>query len=136
MNDEEEGVRADLQFANLQDADLRKADLRNANLWGADLRDADLRNANLRGANLQDADLRRADLLGADLRNADLDFSCWPLWRGAKNIKVNKKIYTQLLAHICAVDVDDDECKANQKLNLKLASKSHIAKELGIEVKE
>ena len=76
-------------FANLQDADLQDADLQ-----GADLRDADLRNADLRNADLRDANLRDADLQGANL-----DYSCWPLWCGSQNIKIDEKQAKQLLAH-------------------------------------
>jgi uncharacterized protein YjbI with pentapeptide repeats len=59
-------ARVNLQYADLQDA----------NLQGANLRWADLREANLQGANLQEADLQGANLMGADLEEADL--------RGAK----------------------------------------------------
>jgi uncharacterized protein YjbI with pentapeptide repeats len=62
LDDDPEGVRA-----NLSRADLRRADLS----W-ADLREADLREANLRGANLREVDLSEADLRGADLRGANL----------------------------------------------------------------
>ena len=47
LDDEPDGVRADLRGA-----DLRGADLRGANLRGADLSGADLSYANLSGANL------------------------------------------------------------------------------------
>ena len=63
---------ADLQGANLRDANLRDANLRDANLWGADLRGANLRDADLRGADLRDANLWDADLQGANLRDANL----------------------------------------------------------------
>ena len=63
---------ANLRGANLRYADLRGADLRYANLRGANLRGADLRYANLRYANLSDANLRGAYLSGADLSDADL----------------------------------------------------------------
>ena len=87
LNNDDNGVRADLRDANLSDADLSYAYLRDANLSGADLRDANLRGAYLRGAdlsyaylrdaNLSDADLsyanlRDANLSGADLRDANL----------------------------------------------------------------
>ena len=42
LDGNEEGKRANLQYANLRDADLRDADLQYANLQGANLRDADL----------------------------------------------------------------------------------------------
>ena len=51
-------------------ADLQGADLREANLQGADLRGADLRGANLQEADLQGVNLRGADLQGADLQEA------------------------------------------------------------------
>ena len=60
LNGEEEGLRADLSYANLN---------------GSDLRNADLRNADLRGADLSYADLSYADLRNADLRGADLEYT-------------------------------------------------------------
>jgi hypothetical protein len=97
LQNDPEGVMADLRVANLRGADLRGANLREANLIGADLsganlRDADLRRADLIGAylsganlrranlgvanlgvaNLSDANLRDADLIAANLRNANL----------------------------------------------------------------
>jgi hypothetical protein len=58
--------------ANLTDAYLRGAYLRGANLTDAYLRGAYLRGANLRGANLTGANLRGAYLRGAYLRGAYL----------------------------------------------------------------
>jgi uncharacterized protein YjbI with pentapeptide repeats len=81
---------------------------------------------------LQYTDLRETNLQHADLRGADLDHSCWPLFGGSKGAKIDRQIYLQLLAHICAVDINDDECKDNQQANLELARQSHIASELGI----
>ena len=77
LKSEDDGERADLRGANLQDASLQYADLRGADLRGANLQDAslqyaDLRGANLRGANLQDASLQYASLQYADLRGANL----------------------------------------------------------------
>ena len=59
LNDEKGGIRADLSYANLNDADLRGANLSYVNLRGADLS-----GANLIGADLSDANLRYADLSG------------------------------------------------------------------------
>ena len=61
-----------LQRAYLQDANLQGANLQDADLQGANLQDANLQGANLQGANLQDADLQGANLQDADLQGADL----------------------------------------------------------------
>lgn len=83
LNDDPNGVRANLSDADLRDADLsntdlssadlRYANLRFADLSSADLSSADLRYADLRFANLLSADFRYADLSSADLRFAELD---------------------------------------------------------------
>lgn len=83
---------------------------------------ADLRNANLRGAYLQYANLRRADL----------DYSCWPLWCGSKNVKVDRRIAAQLAAHFCVLDCDDPDYVKARKAILKFAKTSHRANELGL----
>ncbi len=126
---EEGGEPADLQGAN-----LRYANLRGANLQRADLRSADLRYANLQGADLRSADLQGADLRSADLLDANLDHSCFPLWCGSKGIKLDRRLFLQLLAHICAVEVDDEECKKTQEYLMPLAKQSHVAKWLFGEV--
>ncbi|MER7832981.1 pentapeptide repeat-containing protein [Streptomyces sp. NPDC095602] len=64
-----------LQYAWLDDTDLRNAkmsnaDLREANLAGADLRHADLTNADLTKADLTNADFRGAKLTGVKLQDA------------------------------------------------------------------
>ena len=104
LNNEEGGECANLQRADLENADLWRANLQgsrleNADLRRADLRDADLRYANLRGADLRDADLRRANLQDADLEGADLDYSCWPLWCGSLKAHIDDRIGIQLLYH-------------------------------------
>ena len=103
------GSRADLRMAN-----LRRANLRRANLCGADLCEADLREADLRGADLRGADLRGADLCGANLRGANLDYSCWPLWCGSIGVKADRRLFAQLLYHLCSLDVSgaDQETQA------------------------
>ena len=61
---------------------------------------ADRRGANLREAILRGASLRGADLWRADLRRANLDFSCWPLWCGSLDVKVDIRIAAQLRAAV------------------------------------
>ena len=83
-------------------------------------------------ADLRDADLRDADLLGADLRDADLDFSCWPLWCGSKNVKVDNRLVFQLAAHICVLDCDTPEFNAIKEFLIPYAKLCHRASELGL----
>lgn len=78
-------------------------------------------------ANLSGADLKGVDLRGCDLRGANLDFSCWPLWCGSKDVKVDRRIAAQLAAHFCALDCDDDDYRKARSSILKFAKTSHIA---------
>jgi hypothetical protein len=63
---------ANLRWANLSRANLSEANLRWANLSRADLRWANLSRADLRWANLSEANLSRANLSEANLRWANL----------------------------------------------------------------
>ena len=65
LDNNPDGVRADLSGADLSGADLSWANLGGANLSRANLGRADLSRANLRLADLRGADLRGADLSGA-----------------------------------------------------------------------
>ena len=105
-----------------------------------DLRGANLRKANLRWADLFGADLRGADLCWADLREADVDFSCWPLWCGSLDVKIDKRIFCQLLYHALRAgqSVDDPEVKKLFEIPkvVNLANKFHRVDECGkIELK-
>ena len=93
--------------------DLSHADLRGADLSHADLRGADLTGVDLRGADLSRADLTGADLRGADLTDADLDYSCFPIWCGSLTVKIDKRVFCQLLYHTLRAgqSVDDPEVK-------------------------
>ena len=84
----------------------------------ANLRKADLRKTDLRWADLQEADLREADLRWANLRGADLDFSCFPLWCGSFNMKVDTRLIWQLIAHIGRVDSSGVSIKAKSTIKL------------------
>jgi len=107
LNEEPDGERADLQGANLQ---------------GAYLQGAYLQGAYLQGAYLQRADLQRANL----------DYSCWPLWCGSMNVKVDKRIAQQLAAHFCVIDCDDPDYQKARALILEYAKGSHRAIDLGL----
>lgn len=133
--------RADLIWADLSWADLRRANLGEADLRGADLSWANLSRADLSGADLIGVDLRRADLREADLRGADLDFSSWPLWCGSLNVKIDKRIFCQLLYHTLRAgkSVDDPEVKKLFEITelVNLANQFHRVDECGkIELKQ
>jgi len=121
--------RADLRRTDLREANLRGANLRGTNLREADLRNVDLQGANLWGTNLRDAnlrgaDLRGADLRGADLREADLDFSCWPLWCGSFDVKVDNRLILQLAAHLSRLNIND----ASEEVKLAIENLPKILK--------
>ena len=70
-------------------------------------------------------------LQNADLQNADLDFSCFPLWCGSFDMKVDIKLVYQLCYHICKLENSSIEY-ANIKTKLtKYANKFHRIGECG-----
>lgn len=79
----EEGVRA-----NLEDADLSYTDLRYENLSGADLRYANLMGVDLSYADLAGTDLIKTDLTGANLIGADLRYTLTEGMKGKSVISV------------------------------------------------
>ena len=102
-----------------------------ADLGGANLSRASLRRANLRGANLSRANLSRANLSRANLRGANLDYSCWPLWCGSLDVKVDARIARQLAYHFCRLDCDDPEYLEARKAIAKFANGFHRVDECG-----
>ncbi len=96
------------------------------NLVGAHLREADLR-----GANLVGADLWGASLWGADLVGANLDYSCWPLWCGSLDVKVDIRIAAQLAYHFCRLVCDDPAYIQARNVLVPLANTFHRADECG-----
>ena len=121
----------ELQGVDLRYADLQCADLRNANLQSVDLQSAELQCADLRNANLRSADLQGVSLQCADLRGADLDYSCWPLWCGSLDVKVDARIARQLAYHFCRLDCDDPEYKAAREAMKGFANNFHRAEQCG-----
>ena len=77
----------------------------------ADLRGSNLQGADLHGAALRGADLRGAYLCGSNLRGADLDMSCWPLWCGGTNVKIDRRLSLQLIYHAFNQDHQDKEIR-------------------------
>jgi hypothetical protein len=136
LNGEEGGERADLRNVDLQgvmlrDADLRRADFQGADLRDADLQSADLKDADLQGANFRWADLQDADLAGADLRGANIDFSAWPLWCGSFDVRVDRRIATQIAYHFCRLNCDDPEYLAAREALARFANTFHRVEECG-----
>jgi len=103
-----ETIRVDLQGVYLQGANLQEADLQKANLQGADLR----------GANLQEANLRGAYLQKANLQGATLDYSCFPLWCGSFDMKVDDRLVWQLIAHLGRLDRSKISKKVGKAIKL------------------
>ena len=116
---------ADLTGANLTGANLTWADLTVANLTGADLTGADLTGANLTGAYMGGARMTKARMTGADLTGAIIDYSCWPLWCGSLDVKVDKRIAVQLMYHACALNCDDPEYQEARAKVLDFANQMH-----------
>ena len=50
-------------------------------------------------------DGKKADLRGANLRGANIDFACWPLWCGSKDVKADDRLVAQLIFHVTRLDV-------------------------------
>ena len=63
---------ANLEWANLEDANLEGTNLYGANPNGADLKGTNLEGANLKWANLEDANLKGTNLKGAYLKEANI----------------------------------------------------------------
>ena len=120
---------------DLKYADLSGADLSYAKLEGADLSYAKLEGADLSGADLSYAKLSYAKLSYADLSGADLDYSTWPLWCGSLDVKIDRRIFCQLLYHTlrAGMSMDDEEVQAllNNPDVLRLANQFHRVEECG-----
>ena len=108
-----------------------KANLRGDDLSGADLHGADLDGADLSGTDLSGTDLSGTYLSGADLHGANLDYSCWPLWCGSFDVKVDARIARQLAYHFCRLDCDDSEYLEARKAIAKFANGFHRVDECG-----
>ena len=132
---EAESFKEAVEKAVEEKTDLRSANLEEANLGGANLSYANLRSANLSGAELKYANLSGANLKGVDLSGANLDYSSWPLWCGSLSVKIDKRIFCQLLYHTLRAgqSVEDEEVQAllNNPDVLKLANQSHRVEECG-----
>ena len=141
---------ADLHYANLGrsraigadfgSADLHTTDLSNADFSDAKLTDVDLRGAKMVGTNFTRAILVNADLMSADLDDAvlsgaDLDYACWPLWGCSLYVKIDKRLFCQLLYHTMRLgqSIDDAEVQAllNDPAALSLANQFHHVTEYG-----
>ncbi len=124
-----------LQYADLSHSNLSRACLQNAKLNGANLTGACLADANLTDAVLSGTVLVSAELSDADLSGAYLDYSCLPLWCGSLDVKIDKRIFCQLLYHVLRAgkSVKDEEVVAflNDEKALALANKFHRIEECG-----
>ena len=85
-------------------------------------------------------DLRRADLKVADLSRSNIDFSCWPLRCGSLGVKIDKRIFCQLLYHTLRAGKSVDDPKVKRLFEIPdvvdLANQFHRVDECGkIELK-
>ena len=92
----------------------------------ADLRDADMQIADMRGADMLGANIR-----DADMRGANVDYSCWPLWCGSLDAKVDRRIAAQLAYHFCRLDCDDPGYIEARNAIVNFANEFHRAEECG-----
>lgn len=93
--------------------------------------------ADLQGADLRGVDLQGVNLRGVDLQGIDLDFSCWPLWCGSLDVKVDRRIAAQLAYHFCRLDCDDPDYIAARNAIIHFANEFHRVEECGwLEPKE
>ena len=126
---------ADLTDADLTDSNFRMANLRGSSLLGVDLSSADLTGANLQGANLREADLTGAHLYLANLTDANFDFACWPLFCGSLNVKIDKRIFCQLIYHALRAGQSVDDPEVNRLFEIpelvNLANQFHRVDECG-----
>ena len=82
-------------------------------------------------ADLRWIDLYNAYLRKADLRGANIDYSCWPLWCGSLDVKVDARIARQLAYHFCRLDCDDPEYQAARRALADFANGFHRVEECG-----
>lgn len=88
-------------------------------------------------ANLWGANLQGADLLDANLQDANLDYSCWPLWCGSLDVKVDRRIAAQLAYHFCRLDCDDPDYIEARNAIVNFANEFHRVEKCGwLELKE
>lgn len=130
----------DLRGANLKGINLSGLDLRGVNLQGANLRDSNLQNVNFRWSDMRWAQMQGAYLQGADLQGAKLDFTSYELSCRTIGIKADKRLVSQLLYHLCNMNVRDcpewDELRNNGRI-IDLANKSHVIDVYGLpEIKQ
>ena len=109
----------------------KRANLTGANLEDANLRDANLKYANLKHANLEYANLKGANLELTNLEGVDLDFSCWPLWCGSLDVKVDARIAAQLAYHFCRLECEDVEYIEARNAIVDFANRFHRVDECG-----
>jgi hypothetical protein len=64
-------------------------------------------------------------LKNAKLEGANLDYSCLPLWCGGLNFKAGKKMWVQILYHLCSLKIDDPEILEIRKSLLPIANQMH-----------
>ena len=124
-----------IAFINECRANNKPIDLSGQDLSGLDLHGLDLQYADLRGVDLRWANLQSANLQGVNLRWATLDFAGYELSCKTIGIKVSKQLFSQLLYHLCRMDVFNcpewDELRNDERV-IALANQSHVIDVYGL----
>lgn len=137
LNNEEDGVRLELDYVDLRNIILQYAKLKSAYLQYANFQYAGLRNADFRNADLRSANLHRANLQRANLQGADIDFSCLPLWCGGLNFEIDERQAKQLMYHVInLMQYSGIEIPKNKKSLFKWLSDSHLVTKYNLPVLE
>ena len=108
LNNDPEGVRADMSWANMGGSNMSWANMSGSNMGGANMG-----GANMSGANMGWANMSRADARDADISGANIDYVTITLWCGTLRIRIDNRITSQLLYHVLSCvevspDVSDD----------------------------
>lgn len=127
----------DLSGTSLQKLCLQEVNFKNSILKNVDFQDSDMQRTVLSEVDAQNSNFCGVDFFGTDFQRADfrgvnMDHSCWPLWCGSFDVKVDKRIAAQLAYHFCRLDCNDPEYIRARNMLIDFANQFHMAKDCGI----
>ena len=80
---------------------------------------------------VMNVDMKRVDMRHADMSDVDMDYSCWPLWCGSLDVKVDARIARQLAYHFCRLVCDDPEYISARNALVDFANGFHRVEDCG-----